>query len=126
MKGASLFFSDFLIPDKKHPEWLISGPSSSPELGGMVMGPTMDHQIIRELFSNTISAAQILMLDKEFVEVLKAKRDNIAPNQIGQYGQLQEWLTDIDDPKNEHRHVRICGAYSPGAKFIRFQHPNWL
>ncbi len=59
----------------------------------------MDHQIIRNLLANTIEAAGILGEDADFAKMLKAKRDSIAPNQIGQYGQLQEWLDDVDDPE---------------------------
>ncbi|WP_297089016.1 glycoside hydrolase family 95 protein [uncultured Draconibacterium sp.] len=114
LKSASEFFVDYLVPDPGNPEWLVSGPSNSPENGGLVMAPTMDHQIIRNLFSNTIEAAELLAVDKDFVEKLKEKRAKIAPNQIGQYGQLQEWLVDIDDPKNEHRHVSHLWGLHPG------------
>ncbi len=116
LKEASQFFAGYLVPDPKNPDWLVSGPSNSPEQGGLVMGPTMDHQIIRELFSNTIEAAEILGVDKEFVQELKEKRDKIAPNQIGKYGQLQEWLDDVDEPKNEHRHVSHLWGLHPGSE----------
>jgi alpha-L-fucosidase 2 len=114
LKEASRFFSEYLVRDPKHPEWLVSGPGNSPELGGLVMGPTMDHQIIRNLFSNTIESAGILGVDTDFAKMLKAKRDSIAPNQIGQYGQLQEWLDDGDDPNNKHRHVSHLWGLHPG------------
>ncbi|XOV93076.1 MAG: glycoside hydrolase N-terminal domain-containing protein [Bacteroidota bacterium] len=114
MKSASEFFVDYLVPDPNHPEWLISGPSNSPENGGLVMGPTMDHQIIRNLMANTIETAGILGVDEDFTATLKDKRARIAPNQIGQYGQLQEWMQDVDDPKNEHRHVSHLWGLHPG------------
>ncbi len=114
LKEASRFFAGYLVPDPKHPDWLVSGPSNSPENGGLVMGPTMDHQIIRELFANTIEAAEILGVDDDLVAELKAKREKIAPNQIGQYGQLQEWLEDKDDPNNQHRHVSHLWGLHPG------------
>jgi len=114
LKEAALFFIDYLVPDPDHPEWLVSGPSNSPEIGGLVMAPTMDHQIIRNLFANTIEAAEILGTDHEFVKTLKEKRSKIAPNLIGQYGQLQEWLIDKDDPENEHRHVSHLWGLHPG------------
>ncbi len=113
-KEASRFFAHYLVTYPENPEWLVSGPSNSPELGGMVMGPTMDHQIIRMLFDNTIEAAGILGVDKDFAEMLKSKREKIAPNQIGQYGQLQEWLEDIDDPNEQHRHVSHLWGLHPG------------
>ncbi len=114
LKEASHFFAGYLVPDPRHPEWLVSGPSNSPEQGGLVMGPTMDHQIIRELFRNTIEAAKTLGVDTDFAEMLQEKLSKIAPNQIGQYGQLQEWLTDVDDPNNEHRHVSHLWGLYPG------------
>ncbi len=114
LKSASEFFAGYLVADPTHPDWLVSGPSNSPENGGLVMAPTMDHQIIRNLFANTIEAAEILGVDAYFVSVLKEKRARIAPNQIGQYGQLQEWLEDKDDPKSEHRHVSHLWGLHPG------------
>jgi alpha-L-fucosidase 2 len=117
MKGAAEFFVDFLIEDPRSDEhWLISGPSNSPEQGGLVMGPTMDHQIIRELFANTIRAAEILDADIAFCETLAEMRAKIAPNKIGKHGQLQEWLEDVDDPKNEHRHVSHLWGLHPGQE----------
>ena len=116
LKEASVFFADYLVPDPKNPEWLVSGPSNSPELGGLVMAPTMDHQIIRELFANTIEAAEILGVDAEFVSTLKEKRAKIAPNLIGQHGQLQEWLIDKDDPNEQHRHVSHLWGLHPGSE----------
>ena len=114
LKSASKFFAGYLVSDPTHPEWLVSGPSNSPENGGLVMAPTMDHQIIRNLFANTIEAAEILGVDDDFVAELKEKRAKIAPNQIGKYGQLQEWLEDKDDPKSEHRHVSHLWGLHPG------------
>ena len=114
LKEASRFFAGYLVPWPNNPEWLVSGPSNSPELGGLVMGPTMDHQIIRNLFANTIEAAEILGVDEDFAAVLKSKREKIAPNQIGKYGQLQEWLDDVDDPKDKHRHVSHLWGLHPG------------
>ncbi len=116
LKEASRFFSEYLVPDPKNPQWLVSGPSNSPELGGLVMAPTMDHQIIRELFANTIEAAKILNVDTDFAEMLKEKRAKIAPNQIGNYGQLQEWLEDKDNPNEQHRHVSNLWGLHPGSE----------
>ncbi len=113
MRGAALFFLDFLIED---PEtgWLISTPSNSPEIGGLVAGPSMDHQIIRNLFSHCIQASEILGVDEDLREQWREKIERIAPNQIGQYGQLQEWLEDKDDPNNKHRHISHLWALHPG------------
>ncbi|HEX5655123.1 MAG TPA: glycoside hydrolase family 95 protein, partial [Chitinophagaceae bacterium] len=99
--------------------WLISTPSNSPEQGGLVAGPTMDHQIIRSLFNNTVSAAALLGIDKPFSERLREKIKQIAPNQVGKWGQLQEWLQDKDDTSNKHRHVSHLWALHPGKEI------NW-
>ena len=118
MKEAAMFFVDFLIEDPKT-GWLISTPSNSPENGGLVAGPTMDHQIIRDLFTNCIEASKTLGLDTDFRRKLTELRSRIAPNQIGQYGQLQEWLEDKDNPKNQHRHVSHLFGLHPGKEITR-------
>ena len=115
IKEASLFFVDFLIDDPRSGR-LISTPSNSPEQGGLVAGPTMDHQIIRDLLGNCIEAAGILGVDAKLSEELRDVRARIAPNQIGQYGQLQEWLEDVDNPKNQHRHLSHLWGFQPGCE----------
>jgi alpha-L-fucosidase 2 len=115
MKEAALFFIDVLT-DEKETGWLISPLSNSPENGGLVPGPTMDHQIIRELFANTIAAARRLGVDEQLSIQLSQIRKRIAPNQIGRHGQLQEWLVDKDDPENEHRHVSHLWGLHPGVE----------
>jgi len=117
MKKASEFFAKFLIEDPRNDNgWLISGPSNSPEQGGLVMGPTMDHQIIRNLFANTIAASEILGVDEDFRKKLIDLRKRIAPNQIGRHGQLQEWLEDVDNPGNHHRHCSHLWGLHPGSE----------
>jgi alpha-L-fucosidase 2 len=115
MKSAAEFFVDYLIEDPRNDKgWLISGPSNSPENEGLVMGPTMDHQIIRNLFGNVVEASRVLDVDHDFRERLIEMRKQIAPNQIGKHGQLQEWLEDQDDPKSQHRHVSHLWGLHPG------------
>lgn len=124
LKEAAEFFADFLYRDELT-GFLISGPSNSPEQGGLVMGPTMDHQIIRSLFANTASAARVLGRDQDFAAKLDQLRAQIAPNLVGRHGQLQEWLEDRDDPTNQHRHVsHLWGAY-PGWD-ITWQEPKFF
>jgi len=118
MKGAAEFFVDFLIEDPKTGR-LISTPSNSPENGGLVAGPTMDHQIIRDLLTNCIRASEILGIDRDFREKLTRIKARIAPNRIGQHGQLQEWLEDKDNPKNKHRHVSHLFGLHPGKEITR-------
>jgi alpha-L-fucosidase 2 len=114
MREAARFYSDFLVEDPKAGA-LVSGPSNSPEQGGLVMGPTMDHQIIRSLFKACAETAEILGEDAAFAESLRAKVARIAPNRIGRHGQLQEWMEDKDDPKNQHRHVSHLWGVYPGC-----------
>jgi len=123
MKEAALFFVDFLIEDPKT-GWLISTPSNSPEQGGLVAGPTMDHQIIRELFTNCIEAAKTLDIDGDFRRKLTELRSRVAPNQIGKHGQLQEWLEDKDDPGNQHRHISHLYALHPGYEITPLKAPK--
>jgi alpha-L-fucosidase 2 len=115
MKEAALFFVDYLSRDPITGK-LISGPSNSPEQGGLVMGPAMDHQIIRALFANTAQAARALGRDGDLADNLDDLRREIIPNQIGKHGQLQEWVEDKDDPKNTHRHMSHLWAVHPGAE----------
>ena len=123
MKEAALFFVDFLTEDPDT-GWLISTPSNSPEQGGLVAGPTMDHQIIRELFTNCIEAAKILRVDTDFHRELADLRGRIAPNQIGRHGQLQEWLQDKDNPRNQHRHISHLYALHPGCEITPRRTPK--
>jgi len=111
LKGAARFFLDTLVEEPKH-KWLVTCPSLSPENrhpGGasVCAGPTMDSQIIRDLFTNCIAAAKVLGTDADFADTLRTTRERLAPNQIGKAGQLQEWLDDWDmqAPGMNHRHV---------------------
>lgn len=113
MKEAALFFNSFLIKDPAT-GYLISTPSNSPEQGGLVAGPSMDHQIIRNLFSNVIAAGEVLNADAALRKTLKEKYKQIAPDQIGKYGQLQEWMKDVDDTSNRHRHISHLWGMYPG------------
>ncbi|MCC3160378.1 glycoside hydrolase N-terminal domain-containing protein [Hymenobacter sp. 15J16-1T3B] len=117
LKQASEFFLDFLVKDERT-GWLISTPSNSPEHGGLVAGPTMDHQIIRELFKTTGAAAEVLGVDAELRQQLTDKARQLAPNQIGRHGQLQEWLEDKDDPADTHRHVSHLWGVFPGTDIV--------
>ena len=120
MKGAAQFFLDTLVEEPNH-HWLVTCPSLSPEnihpVGGVSIcaGPTMDMEILRDLFSNCISASEILGVDKDFRQKLIVARARLAPLQIGKAGQLQEWLDDWDmqAPEIHHRHVSHLYALFP-------------
>jgi alpha-L-fucosidase 2 len=114
MREAARFYAQALVPDPRT-GWLISSPSNSPEIGGLVAGPTMDHQIIRSLFAACVEASSILGEDREFAAELARLIPRIAPNRIGRLGQLQEWLDDVDDPNEHHRHVSHLWGVHPGA-----------
>ena len=122
MKGAAQFFLDSLVEEPQH-KWLVTCPSASPENGhpkgtSICAGPTMDNQIIRDLFNNCLQAAECLGLDADFRAKLTAARARLAPNQIGQAGQLQEWLEDWDMQAGDrhHRHVSHLYGLYPSAQ----------
>lgn len=123
MKSAAEFFTEYLVEDPRSEETvLISGPSNSPERGGLVMGPTMDHQIIRNLFGNCIAASRILEIDRDFRERLATMRKQIAPNQIGSEGQLKEWYYK-EAPHTGHRHVSHLWGLYPGHQITKRDTP---
>jgi len=121
LKESALFYLDNIWEEPEH-HWLVTGPSNSPENafqlpdGGtaqVCMGPTVDMQQLRELFGNTIRAAEILGVDKELRQELAEKRARLAPNQIGPDGRLQEWLKPYPEPEPHHRHVSPLYALYP-------------
>jgi alpha-L-fucosidase 2 len=125
MKNAALFYADFLATDPGT-GWLVSCPSNSPENGGLVSGPTMDHEIIKSLFKACIEASGILNTDLTFTDTLKQLLPAIAPYKIGRFGQLQEWMTDIDDPDNKHRHVSHLWGVYPGKEINWKENPDLM
>jgi alpha-L-fucosidase 2 len=122
MKGAAQFFLDSLVEEPQH-KWLATCPSASPENGhpkgtSLCAGPTMDNQIIRDLFGNCVQASEILGVDEAFRKQITAARARLAPNQIGKAGQLQEWLEDWDMEAGDrhHRHVSHLYGLYPSAQ----------
>ena len=114
-KGSCEFFLDALVEEPKH-HWLVTCPSVSPEHGGVVAGPTMDLEILRDLFAQTARASELLGVDPEFRAKVQATRERLAPLQIGKYGQLQEWLEDKDREFDSHRHPSHLYALFPSAQ----------
>ncbi len=115
MRESAAFFEDAMVVDPVTGT-LIVGPSNSPEQGGLVMGPTMDHQIVRSLMLACAEAATTLGTDADRVTRWRELAARIAPNRIGKHGQLQEWMLDVDDPKNKHRHVSHLWGVYPGSE----------
>ena len=112
IKSSAIFAVDYLWkrPDGSY----TAAPSTSPEHGPVDQGATFVHAVIREILLNAIDASKALGVDakerKQWQEVL----DNLLPYQTGRYGQLMEWSRDIDDPKDEHRHVNHLFGLHPG------------
>jgi alpha-L-fucosidase 2 len=130
MKGAAEFFLDALVPEPKH-HWLVTCPSISPENkhpGNVAIcaGPTMDVQIIRDLFDQCARAAAILGIDKDFIPKLTAARLRLPPMQIGKAGQLQEWLDDwdLEAPERQHRHVSHLYGLFPSNQITQRGTPD--
>jgi alpha-L-fucosidase 2 len=120
LKGAATFFLATLVEEPRH-GWLVTSPSLSPEnvhpFGtSLVAGPTMDQQILRDLFASVTQAARELDVDPDLQRRWTATRARLAPNQIGSAGQLQEWLEDWDlqAPERNHRHVSHLYGLYPG------------
>lgn len=130
MKSASEFFLDFLIEDKKH-GWLVVSPSISPENApqsrpniSITEGATMDNQAVFELFTKTIRAAEILKTDANFIKKVKTALEKLPPMQIGQHGQLQEWLEDLDSPEDKHRHISHLYGLYPAGQVSVYRNPE--
>jgi alpha-L-fucosidase 2 len=133
LKEASQFYLDFLIEEPVH-KWLVVSPSMSPEnnpnLPGkerevtIAAGVTMDNQILFDLFSNTIRAAEALSTDREFTEKVKATLKRLPPMQVGQFSQLQEWMEDVDNPKDQHRHVSHLFGLYPSNQISPYSTPE--
>ena len=123
LKDAAVFILDTLVEDPAR-GWLVTNPSNSPENAhpyktGVCAGPTMDMQIIRDLFDCCIEASKILNRDAEFGRQLLETRKRLAPMQIGRHGQLQEWLEDWDNPEDKHRHVSHLYGLYPSNQITR-------
>jgi alpha-L-fucosidase 2 len=130
LKGAATFYVDYLVEHPKY-HWLVVNPGTSPENapkahGGSSLdaGTTMDNQIVFDVFSTAIRAAEILKKDAAFVDTLKTMREKLPPMHIGQHGQLQEWLEDIDDPNDKHRHISHLYGLFPSNQISPFRTPE--
>ena len=112
IKTSAQFAVDYLW--KKPDGTYTAAPSTSPEHGPIDQGATFVHAVIREILLNAIDASKVLGVDKkeriQWEEVLA----KLAPYRVGRYGQLMEWSKDIDDPKDEHRHVNQLFGLHPG------------
>jgi len=96
----------------------------SPEHGPTEDGVTYDQEIVWDLFTNTIEAADALGIDKPYRDKVVAMREKLVKPQTGKWGQLQEWMTDRDDPKDKHRHVSHMFAVYPGRQVSPLTTPD--
>ena len=113
MREAAEFFIDYLIEDP-HTGYLVSGPSTSPEnrfitenekVVSLSMGPTMDMQLIRDLFTNCIAASRELDMDEDFRGLLEEMLPRLLPMQIGADGRLLEWSKPFKEHDIGHKHI---------------------
>ena len=130
LKGAATFYADFLVEHPKY-HWLVVNPGSSPENApaahegsSLDAGTTMDNQIAFDVFSSTIRAAEILQKDASFADSLRQMRKRLPPMHVGQHGQLQEWLDDVDDPNDHHRHVSHLYGLFPSDQISAYRTPE--
>lgn len=129
LKGAADFYMDFMVTDPNN-GYLVVAPSVSPEHGGkgkrsnVTAGCTMDNQIVFDALSSVVMASEILDVDAEYRESVKAAIAKIPPMKVGQYGQLQEWIEDLDDPKDEHRHISHLYGLYPSNQISEYSTPE--
>lgn len=133
LTGAADFFLSSMIREPKH-GWLVTAPSSSPEnafyLPGskdavyVCMGPTMDVQIIKELFTNILSAAEILGMEDETTAKIRETIPQLPPMQISPDGHLQEWLEDYEEVDPQHRHVSHLYGLHPSNQISPVTTPD--
>ena len=131
MLDAARFYSQTLV---KHPTlpYLVICPGESPEHGGkgrptaLDAGVTMDNQIITELYTNVLTAAEILNNQNDLIilDTLRSQLKQLPPMQIGRWGQLQEWLDDLDDPNDDHRHFSHLYGLYPSYQISPYRTPD--
>lgn len=127
LKGAADFYLDYMV--ERDGELLVV-PSVSPEQGGrgkqspVCAGCTMDNQIARDVLSQALFAARELDKDADYQQKLTKAIAMLPPMKIGQYGQLQEWREDLDDPRNEHRHISHLYGLYPSSQISPYKTPD--
>ncbi|MBQ1700907.1 MAG: glycoside hydrolase family 95 protein [Prevotella sp.] len=129
LKGAADFLLDYM---QVHPKWgwLMTVPTVSPEHGpqgkgtNVTAGSTMDNQIVFDVLNQALQASIILKENPAYINTLLQAIAKLPPMQIGKYGQLQEWLIDADDPKDEHRHISHLYGLYPSNQISPYSHPQ--
>ena len=135
MKGAAVFLIDYMqeVPQNSplSPQpYLVTVPTVSPEHGPVgkrttvTAGATMDNQIVRDVLSQTLEAAKILGIKDSSLSTLQTSLQKLPPMQVGQYGQLQEWIIDGDDPNDQHRHISHLYGLYPSDQISPYRTPE--
>lgn len=134
LKGAAEFYRATLVRDPKS-GWLVTSPSVSPENGfempngkraSVVMGPTIDNQIVRELYLTVIESDKILGLGDDFAKELQKDLDQLPPPvQVSESGRVMEWLEDYKEIEPTHRHVSHLYGLYPAAFISPLRTPEW-
>lgn len=129
--AAAAFFVDFLTETEEG--LLVTTPSVSPEntyllpngeSGVLCIAPSMDSQILHELFEACIAAAQILDRDEDHQRVWRNIMHKLPKPRIGKYGQIQEWLEDYEEAEPGHRHISHLFALHPGKQISTITTPE--
>lgn len=131
MKEAGLFFDEIMVKEPLH-NWLVVCPSNSPEnvhagshgKATTAAGCTLDNQLIFDLWNQIITTARLLNTDTDFASHLQQRLKEMAPMQVGRWGQLQEWMMDWDDPQDVHRHVSHLYGLFPGNQISPYRTPQ--
>lgn len=128
LKGATLFYLDVLQPDPSR-QYLVISPSMSPENTymksvGITAGTTMDNQLVFDVFNNFINASKALNKDEKLSDEVKLALSKLPPMQIGQHGQLQEWLKDMDRTNDKHRHISHLYGLFPSGQISPFRNAD--
>lgn len=131
LKGAALFFDEVMVKEPVH-GWLVMCPSNSPEnthagsqnQASTAAGCTMDNQLVFDLWNAVIRSSAILNEDAEYASHLKTRLAELAPMQVGHWGQLQEWMFDWDNPDDVHRHVSHLYGLFPSNQISPYRTPE--
>ncbi len=132
LSGSAKFYLSTLVTDPNN-GWLVTAPSNSPEnafrlpdgkVAHVCAGPTIDNQIIRELFTHVIQAAGFLDRKDALIDKLKNARKRLPPNQIDKHGRLMEWLKPYEEVEPHHRHVSPLWGFYPGTEISLSKTPE--
>ena len=136
MLDAARFYSQILVEDSSHLSpltsrpYLVVCPGESPEHGGpgrgssLDAGVTMDNQLVTELYNEVLQAAEVLDDNAQLLDTLRQQLKRLPPMQVGRWGQLQEWLDDVDDPQDDHRHFSHLYGLFPSNQISPYRTPE--